>query len=342
MIPTPPLASLVPLPHRLRLPALALALALAGAAATATRPARADDAAVAEATARFHEGLTLADAGKNEEARLKFTQALAVLKAPALLFNLARVEQLTGHDLDALEHFQQFLRASQNDPKVTDATRAKARSFIEDLAKKAARIEIVAPADARVTVDGRPVGHVAGDPVYVAPGQHVVEGTYQGRARSMTVNATAGAAAPAALVFDEPPSSTPTTEPPREPAKPTWPTAKIVTVASLGGTALVAGVLFVVFRAKAQGDVDDAKTLLAGSGCLGVTGDAKCDQALALRDDRDAHTTISNVAAVSGVVLAAGAVGAALFWPTGERRTGTRAVPLVGPGLAGMGLGGSF
>src|SRR3954469_11752093 len=74
--------------------------------------ARADDAAVAEAKARFEEGLELADAGKHEPARLKFQQAWAVFKAPAVLYNLARSEQLTGHDLEALEHFKLFARVS--------------------------------------------------------------------------------------------------------------------------------------------------------------------------------------------------------------------------------------
>ena len=74
--------------------------------------ARADDTAVVEAQARFAEGLELADAGKHEPARLKFQQAWAVFKAPAVLYNLARSEQLTGHDLEALEHFKLFARVS--------------------------------------------------------------------------------------------------------------------------------------------------------------------------------------------------------------------------------------
>src|SRR3954471_20606433 len=85
------------------------------------RVARADDAAVVEAKARFEEGLALADAGKHEPARLKFQQAWTVFKAPAVLYNLARSEQLTGHDLEALEHFRQFAKVSATDAKITDA-----------------------------------------------------------------------------------------------------------------------------------------------------------------------------------------------------------------------------
>src|SRR5688572_20109418 len=89
--------------------------------------ARADDAAVVEAKARFEEGLELADAGKNEPARLKFQQAYSVFKSPAVLYNLARSEQLTGHDLDALDHFRLFLKVGATDVKITDAMRDKAK-----------------------------------------------------------------------------------------------------------------------------------------------------------------------------------------------------------------------
>ncbi len=89
--------------------------------------ARADDAATVEAQARFQEGLDLADAGKHEPARLKFQQAWSVFKSPAVLYNLARSEQLTGHDLEALEHFRLFLRVGATDVKITDAMRDKAK-----------------------------------------------------------------------------------------------------------------------------------------------------------------------------------------------------------------------
>src|SRR4029079_7325109 len=88
---------------------------------------RADHECVEAAKTRFEEGLELADAGKHEPARLKFQQAYAVFKAPAVLYNLARSEQLTGHELEALEHFRLFLRVGATDVKITDAMREKAK-----------------------------------------------------------------------------------------------------------------------------------------------------------------------------------------------------------------------
>src|SRR3954471_15097294 len=121
------------------------------------RVAHADDAAVAEAKARFEEGLDLADAGKHEPARLKFQQAYAVFKAPAVLYNLARSEQLTGHELEALEHFRLFLRVGTTDAKITDAMRDKAKQNSIELARKVGQVEIEVPSTARVSVDGKPL-----------------------------------------------------------------------------------------------------------------------------------------------------------------------------------------
>src|SRR4029079_7311133 len=102
------------------------------------------DAALAEAQARFKEGLDFADAGNNDAARLKFQQAWAVFKSAAVLYNLARSEQLTGHDIDAFEHFKEFLKTGP-DPKVTDAQRKKAQDNVSELTKKVGQIDLDVP-----------------------------------------------------------------------------------------------------------------------------------------------------------------------------------------------------
>lgn len=302
------------------------------------RAAHADDAAVKEAQARFDEGVALADAGKNEEARLKFTQAVAVLKAPSVLFNLARVEQLTGHELEALDHYKQFLRAAQNDPKVTDALREKTRGYIADLSKKAGQIDLDAPPETRVSVDGKPVDdRNPADPLHVTPGRHTLEGSYQGRVKSVVVECPAGLVTKAKLDFDGPV----TDPPPGGEATKTWSTGKVVTVGALAAGAVAGAVLFIVFRSQAQGNVDEAKSALNGSGCVGVSSPA-CDQAASLKEDRDSNQTISNVALVGGVALAAGALGAMFLWPNQTKERAAKATPLVGPGFAGMSVGGRF
>lgn len=302
--------------------------------------ARADDAAVAEAKARFEEGLELADAGKHEPARLKFQQAWAVFKAPAVLYNLARSEQLTGHDMEALEHFRQFTRLSATDAKITDAMRDKAKQNATELAKKVGQVEIEAPSTARVTVDGKPLEDQGGarEPVPVAPGRHTIEATFEGRLKSVVVDCTAGTITRAKLEFD---NTAPTTYPPgEEPRHSRWSTGKIVTVSALAAGAVAGGLLAFVFHNSAQGNVDDSKALLDGGSCLGVTNDA-CTKASSLKDDRDSNVTLSTVSIVAGGVLAAGAVAAVLFWPKSSKEQ-ARITPIVAPGYGGASFVGRF
>ncbi|MBX3190259.1 MAG: hypothetical protein KF819_24885, partial [Labilithrix sp.] len=191
--------------------------------------ARANDAAVAEAQARFQEGLDLADAGKHEAARLKFQQAVAVFKAPAVLYNLARSEQLTGHDLEALEHYRQFLKAAATDPKITDAMREKAKQNAAEVSKKVGQIDIEVPSAAKVSIDGRPLEETPREPVPVAPGSHKIEASLDGRVRSVVVECSAGAVTKAKLDFD----SGPIVEPPPGESSRGWSTGRIVTVSAL-------------------------------------------------------------------------------------------------------------
>ena len=300
--------------------------------------ARADDAATAEAQARFQEGLDLADAGKHEPARLKFQQAWSVFKSPAVLYNLARSEQLTGHELEALEHFRLFLRVGATDVKITDAMREKAKQNAAELSRKVGQVDIEVPASARVTVDGKALEETPKDPVPVQPGRHTIEATFDGKVRNVSVECLAGNVVKARIDFDTPGGGT---EPPREEAHGGgWSTGKIVTVSALSAGAIAGGVLFFVFHGKAQGNVDDSKALLNGGSCIGVTNDV-CTKAASLKDDRDSNVTLSTVSIIAGGVLAAGAITAAVLWP-GRSREAARITPIVAPGYGGASFVGSF
>jgi hypothetical protein len=300
--------------------------------------ARADDAATVEAQARFQEGLDLADAGKHEPARLKFQQAWSVFKSPAVLYNLARAEQLTGHELEALEHFRLFIRVGATDVKITDAMREKAKQNAADLARKVGQIEIEVPASARVTVDGRPLEETPKDPVPVQPGRHTIEATFDGKVRNVTVECLAGNVVKARIDFDTPGGAT---EPPGEERHGRgWSSARIVTVSALTAGAIAGGVLFFVFHGKAQSNVDDSKALLNGGSCVGVTNDV-CTKAASLKSDRDSNVTLSTVSLVAGGVLAAGAITAAVLWPKRSSES-ARITPIVAPGYGGASFVGSF
>lgn len=300
--------------------------------------AHADDAAVVEAKARFEEGLELADGGKHEPARLKFQQAWAVFKSPAVLYNLARSEQLTGHDMEALDHYRLFTRVSATDAKITDAMREKAKLNVAELAKKVGQVDIEVPSTARVTVDGKPLEETPREPVPVAPGRHTIEASFEGRLKSIVVECSAGTITKAKLEFEGPVN---TTYPPgEEPRSSKWSTGKIVTVSALTAGAIAGGVLFVVFHGNAQGNVDDSKALLNGGSCVGVTSGA-CTKAASLKDDRDSNMTLSTVSLVAGGVLAAGAVAAIIFWPKSSKEQ-ARITPIVAPGYGGASFVGRF
>lgn len=271
--------------------------------------ARADDAAVAEAQQRFKEGLDFADQGKYEEARLKFVQAASVIKTSAVLFNLARTEQLTGHDVEASEHFKGFLRVSATDARVTDAMRDKARQNIADLAKTVAQIEIDAPATARLTIDGKPLDETPKEPVAVTPGKHTVEATTQGRVKSVTVDATLGGIVKVKIEMDPDVGTPPPAEEPMPPAKWIVPTALGVA----GLAALGVGIGFGLKSGSAKTSENDFRATHPGA-CVDASS-ALCGDLHAKQSDVNSAGTISVVGYVASGALLAGAAVTWFVWP---------------------------
>jgi hypothetical protein len=312
--------------------------------------ARADDAATVEAKARFEEGLNLADAGKHEPARLKFQQAWAVFKSPTVLFNLARTEQLTGHELEALEHYRLFLRVGATDVKITDAMRDKAKQNAAELARKVGQIAIEVPASARVSVDGKPLDEAPRDPVAVQPGKHSVEATYDGRVKSVSVECPAGDVVKARIDFDAAGGSS-TTEPPPVGGSHHG-AGRWIVPAALGVAGLVGIGVGVGFGLKSQSAKTDAEDLRRQSpGLCAAPELASCASYDAKRSDATSAGTVSTVGYVAGGVLLAGAVTTFLLWPQSREatsstaRTGVRAEglrPMIGAGTLGAGLEGRF
>ena len=134
----------------------------------------------------------------------------------------------------------------------------------------------------------------------------------------------------------------PVTEPPHEPGgKSGWSTGRIVTVSALSAGAIAGGVLAIVFHGAAQNNVDEAKGLLNGGSCIGVTNE-QCTRAASLKDDRDSNVTLTTVSLIAGGTLAVGAVAAAVLWPKGSKEAAARFTPMVAPGYGGASFGGTF
>jgi hypothetical protein len=331
----------------MRRPALLACLTIALAIPTFSGVARADDAATVEAQARFQEGLDLADAGKHEPARLKFQQAWSVFKSPAVLYNLARSEQLTGHELEALEHFRLFLRVGATDVKITDAMRDKAKQNAAELARKVGQVEIEVPASARVTVDGKPLEETPKDPVPVQPGRHTIEATFDGKVRNVSVECLAGNVVKARIDFDTPGGST---EPPREDARGFWTTGRYVglTTALVGLGAVGAGVVFGLSASTKHDDANAKRATLPdqNSSCSTTPSLPQCADLKGLESDYKSASTLSTVFLVSGGALFVG--GAVLFLVASPRRAGepptqgSRIIPMASAHEAGISWMGTF
>ena len=150
----------------------------------------ADDPAVRDAQARFEEGLDRVKTGDYEAARISFAQAYAVLKRPAILWNLALTEEKTGRWVDALSHFERVAR----DANASSSDRDDAERHAKGLASKTGHIDVQAPAGATLRIDGDAVEGVApfAEPLDVMPGHHQVDVRSVDTSQSWPVDVAAG------------------------------------------------------------------------------------------------------------------------------------------------------
>jgi len=307
--------------------------------------ARADDSRTAEAEARFKEGLVLADGGQYEAARLKFLQALEMKKVASILFNLAGVESKGGHDVEAIEHYRAFLKLAPADPRITDTLTETAKKRIDELLGKVGRVEVDAPADATIAVDGRPIEGVPADPIPVTPGKHVVKGTLHGKTVSVTVNPDRGEVAKAKLDFS---GGEAVILPPAEVDGGKRTTAGWVIPIGLGVVGVAGVVVGAAFASASNSSKDDLdRQREASPGVCAAPRGPLC----AAYDDQ--VSKVNNQATVAWVGYGVGALGLAASVATffllpksskssnaSSRSSGPSAsvVPLFGPRVAGANL----
>ena len=307
---------------------------LISAPTTLTHPAHADDATMQEAETRFKEGLDLADAGQHEPARLKFRQAYSLYKSASILFNLARAEQLTGRNAEAVVHYKLFLKSPPS-PKTTEEQRNEAKKFIAELQPKVGQLVIDVPPGTKIKVDGTEVELGPPENVDVPPGKHTIEAVFtDGTIKGEEIECPAGRVVKVTITLN----GGTTTPPPPPEEKGGWPTGKVITVAGLGVIAVTGGVLALVFSGKAQGAVDDSQGLLGGRSCVGFESAPICGQSRSLRDDRDSAQTLTNVMFIGGVTAGVGAVATWLLWPNKK----TQVTPAVGRDSVSVGISGAF
>jgi hypothetical protein len=134
-----------------------------------------DEAVREEARGLFREGVRRADRGDWRHAVQRFRSALDLVQAPAVRYNLAESLARVGRLVEAQAELEILLAGPELEAEVARRSRRLDRAIGPRIGRLRIRIEGQVPADAQVTVDGRPVPPSDLDaPVPSDPGVRVV------------------------------------------------------------------------------------------------------------------------------------------------------------------------
>ncbi|WP_394827197.1 hypothetical protein [Pendulispora albinea] len=185
--------------------------------------AQSDEASTKAARARFQEGVEFYDKKQYENARAAFLQAYALRKHPAVLLNLAQSCLRSGHPMESVKYFQQFMRESTS---ITPAQRSDAEKGLAEARTKLGRLEISAPTGAEISVDGNVIGTAPlSEAIDVEPATHMIRAKLSDGTTD-TKSVTPGPGDKLKILFAPPaeqpaaapvPAPVPTTPPPSQP-----------------------------------------------------------------------------------------------------------------------------
>jgi hypothetical protein len=299
-----------------------------------------------------------------EGARTVFARAHEVDPSEVgILFNLALAELHSGHPVDAANHLRAFIASTQAQPDRRESARTK---WLPEAESQIGRVSVDAPAGTQVSMDGTAIGVAPFDQlIYVAPGDHDLAAKFGSGEHSMRVTAVAGNIVTARFVPEPAPPALPASglpPPPPPPEKPvvaeappsrrTSPsTAKIVTVAAIGGTAIVATGIAIGFAQASLGAENHAKSLrsqpeLSSTSSCYPPGSpslpAGCADLSAAVSDQSRYYWLQVGFYVGAGALAATAVTTWLLWPNATRESSWSIQPAVGARSAGAQFVGSF
>ncbi len=295
-----------------------------------------------QATARLKEGLTLANQGKWEDARLAFVQAYAVIPSVDLLWNLAYAELKSGHAMDALKHF----KAYERDRKAEAPRIAMLPALREQAYRQIGRIQIDAPSGSTVWIDGAEPMVASAGPIDVAPGEHTIAVKSGEHTVERTFSAEAGQVTKMTFSLPEGQPSAPNNPTQTQPASPEQPrtssSAKYWVVGGFGLAAVATASLAVGFGVAASNDqtkVDQFRsTMQPWCDPMTTTSCASWEQWHQAADDQRSHARTANVLFASAGALLVGGAITWLVWPRSPTTVGFAA----SPGLASLGVAHAF
>jgi len=267
--------------------------------------------------------------------------------------SLAQVEHALGDDV-AAAHYLTFA-VSHLAPKERPETLDRYRAALAELEAAIGRLEVnVSEASAVISVDGKRVGlSPLTAPVFVEPGEHVVEASIGDRVASSRVLATQGSSSVVLLTLAAPSPDQPrasaapraslpeTSSEPPENAR--WERSPIPLYVG-GAVAVIGAGMAVGFGLAANADEEKADALrarLGPAGCsTGTATRSACDAADRAQDVQRRHAMLSTIGigvAAAGVVAT---VGYWLFWPKFKvRQSATWVGPSAELSRTGVNLG---
>jgi len=305
-------------------------LAAAAIAATVTAVAAPAAAQVARIDAMIERGVTLREAGRDEEALTIFREAWEETRSPRARAQIAMAEHALGRWVEAHVHLREALAST--DPWI-QRNRAALRGLLAAIERQFGAAEVRGrPAGAQVRVNGSPVGVLPmAAPVRVPSGAVRLEVSapgYEPMVRELTVRAggvtreTVQLAPRLAVTAPEPRGGTLR--------------ALAWTSASVGAALLVGSAVTFALHESTVGRYD--------ARCLGRSAPVDVETP-ACRDDRELEGTLralSTAGLVAGGALGVAAVVMFLAGPSRREGASARVSCGAGPGSVGVACGGTF
>lgn len=286
-----------------------------------------------EEAAKIHaEGAALYTKGDYEGARAKFREAYARSQNPNSLLNEARATLKGYHYLDGAKLLKAYLALPEND-KVTAADRKEAEGLLDEASVKLCTLDVRVSS---CTVDGAPGQGM----VLVEVGEHLVR--MQGPKGEKLKAVQCGAKQTVLVTYDDEPAKGPGPGP-QPPPKDEGEKGSWLVPGILAGVGVVGIGIGVGLFASAAGSRDDALALQVPGVCADRSS-AACTTLQSGLDSASGKNVGSSIAFIGGSAALTAAVVSALIirpWETRPRGQGIL-IPLLGPGLAGLGVARSF
>lgn len=132
-----------------------------------------------EARRHFEQAVALFNEGNYPAALAEFEQAYKLRPQPFVLYNIGLTQKAMFRYTDAIASLQRFLDESEN---LAPEKRAEATQIISEMKALLADVTLeIVPANATISLDGRPIGQAPlGKPVAIAAGTHKLEVTADG------------------------------------------------------------------------------------------------------------------------------------------------------------------